>query len=111
MMSSASKRASELRANQARQNSTTAAFPSTRRPSGAGDVSSKMVSSVRNWARRSIVAVEGIVEVVDGGAGGLHRGRHRNLRRGKEIREQEQGYYERGEAHGVLQGGKDSALI
>src|ERR1051326_5121362 len=53
MMSSASKRASELRANQARQNSTTAAVPSTRRPSGAGDVSSKMVSSVRNWARRS----------------------------------------------------------
>jgi len=35
------------------QNSTTAAFPSIRRPSGAGDVSSKTVSSVRSAANAS----------------------------------------------------------
>jgi hypothetical protein len=48
--SSASNRASGLGANYPRQNSTTAAFPSIRRPSGAGDVSSKTVSSVKSAA-------------------------------------------------------------
>jgi len=36
-----------------RQNSTTAAFPSMRRPSGAGNVSSNTVSSVKNAANPS----------------------------------------------------------
>src|SRR6185436_6431808 len=51
--SSDSKRASALRANHPRQNSTTAALPSIRRPSGAGDVSSNTVSSVSTRARAS----------------------------------------------------------
>src|SRR5579864_5510791 len=53
MTSSASKCASAFFSNHPRQNSATAAFPSTRRPSGAGDVSSKTVSSVSNAATPS----------------------------------------------------------
>src|ERR1035441_1599663 len=53
MVSSASKWASELWANHPRQKSMTAALPSMRRPSGAGEVSSKTVSSVKNSARAS----------------------------------------------------------
>src|SRR5579863_6692498 len=39
--------------NQPRQNSTTAALPSTLRPSGAGDVSSNTVSSLKSVANLS----------------------------------------------------------
>src|SRR5262252_6056351 len=45
-MSSASKIESELRENHSRQNWTTASLPTIRKPSGGGEVFSKMVSSV-----------------------------------------------------------------
>ena len=52
-ISSASNFASALRVNHPRQNSATAAFPSIWCPSGAGDVSSKTVSSVSSDATPS----------------------------------------------------------
>lgn len=53
MTSSASKCASGLLTNHPRQNATAAAFPSMRRPSGADDVSSNTVSSVKSAANSS----------------------------------------------------------
>jgi len=59
-----------LRANHPRQNSTTAIFPSIRVPSGAGDVSSKTVSSVSRDAKASASwAIECLVESLDHQAG------------------------------------------
>src|SRR5579859_779633 len=75
---------------------------------GGGRVFEDGVISQELGQAVGIVTVEGIVEMVDGGAGGLLRGWHGNLRRGKESREQGQRYYESGEAHGVLQAGKVS---